>query len=183
MNTSSSTQNPLHPAVEAEAAVSIIRSSQPVDSVLLLRRKKNPVDPWSGHFAFPGGRHESRDRDIYETCLRETYEETGIRLRDDLLKSCLDITPAGRNVNVPIMVQPYLFELEERPVVVVEELEIASYHWVEVHSFRDTRNHITVEVFPSRYYPVYPIDDYYLWGFTYKLLCSLLDVSSESIVR
>lgn len=162
-----------------EAAVSIIKCLLPRESILLLRRKKNPRDPWSGHFAFPGGRREVEDETIFATCLRETYEETGIMLDDTLLRTKFNVTPAGRNVQAPILVQPFLFELESRPSVTIETAEIESYFWLETARFRDKKQHTIVEVLPARKYPVYPLDDYYLWGFTYGLLCSLLDIDFD----
>lgn len=164
------------PDDQPEAAVSIIRCIRPVDSVLLLRRKKIHDDPWSGHFAFPGGRRDPGDTTIFHTCLRETLEETGITLDHERLAQQLPVTPAGRNVMAPIQVQPYLFVLSERPEVVVEPAEIDNYVWINVQDFTNTERHKIVEVRPSLVRPVFPLQDYYLWGFTYGLLCSILDI-------
>lgn len=174
--------NALHNMVSndhPEAAVSIIRCTSPVDSILLLRRKKTHYDPWSGHFAFPGGKRDPGDTTIFHTCLRETLEETGIALDHKLLERQLPVTPAGRNVMAPIQVQPYLFVLSERPEVVVETAEIDNYVWIDVHDFTNTERHKIVEVLPSLARPVFPLQDYYLWGFTYGLMCSILDMRVE----
>ena len=64
----------------ATAAVAIIKSLAPNESVLVLRRASHPQDPWSGHFSFPGGRSEKKDNNLLSTCIRETREETGIPL-------------------------------------------------------------------------------------------------------
>ena len=158
----------------AEAAVSIIRCRYPVDSILLLRRRENSHDPWSGHFAFPGGRRDNLDKNIYETCLRETFEETGISLDASCLKEKISVTMAGSRVRSPVSVQPFLFELEERPKVVVEMSEIASYLWLDTALFCRIEKHVSAEVVPSYSFPAYPLDDYYLWGFTYGVLCTIL---------
>ncbi|MEE4166359.1 MAG: hypothetical protein V2I35_10185, partial [Desulfocapsaceae bacterium] len=81
-----------------------------------------------------------------------------------------------RNVKAPIRVQPYLFELPERPEVFVEASEIDSYLWLEVKKFIDQTRHVRTEIMPSRLSVVYPLQDYFLWGFTYGLLCSLLEL-------
>lgn len=167
---------------QPEAAVAIIRCYQPAESILLLRRNEKDSDPWSGHFAFPGGRQEEQDDTIYATCARETYEETGIVLEEKSLRQVLSPAMAGRNVKAPILVQPYLFELDFQPHIIIEEAEINSYLWLEVDMFREKGRHIIVEVLPDRFFPVFPLKDYYLWGFTYGLLCSALDITSPPIV-
>jgi len=166
-------------AAEPEAAVAIIRSLEPTDSILLLRRARSSQDPWSGHFAFPGGRCEKQDKTIYDTCVREVCEETGISLYHESLGQVLAPTQAGRNVKVPILVQPYLFELSSRPTVIVEPAEIDSYLWVETDLFRDKKRHIETEALPGRIRPAFPLGDYYVWGFTYNVLCYVLGIKHQ----
>lgn len=161
----------------AEAAVAIILSLITDHTVLLLRRVRNPQDPWSGHYAFPGGRRERSDQDLYRTCLRETREETGIVLKEQWCRKTLPIRAAGRNVQAPVAVQPYLFELDFKPDVMVEEKEIDSYYWLELHRFKNPQNHVRAEILPGRFFPAYPLMDYYIWGFTYLLLSELFPVA------
>lgn len=165
----------LQPA-EPEAAVAVIRSVAPTEAILLIRRASNKRDPWSGHFAFPGGRWEKQDKSIYETCIREVCEETGIALPPESLGDVLAPSYAGRNVKAPVLVQPYLFEFSTRPAVIVEPSEIDSYLWIETDLFRDKKRHIETEALPGRFRPAFPLRDYYVWGFTYHLLCSVLQV-------
>ncbi len=164
---------------EPEASVAVIRSLEPTEAILVVRRVNNVRDPWSGHFAFPGGRREKRDKSIYETCVREVCEETGIRLTPESLEHVLAPLYAGRNVEAPVLVQPYLFEFSSRPAVIVEPSEIDSYLWIETDLFRDKKRHIETEALPGRLRPAFPLRDYYVWGFTYHLLCSVLQVKPD----
>lgn len=161
------------------AAVAIIRCPDPAESILLLRRAQNRSDPWSGHFAFPGGRWETYDQTLYNTCVREVLEETGIELPDQALEHVLTPSLAGRNVKAPVLVQPYLFELASRPPVIVESAEIDNFQWLETGAFRDKTQHIRTEALPGRFRPAFPLGDYYVWGFTYLLLCAVLDVEPD----
>ena len=79
----------------------------------------------------------------------------------------------------PILVQPFLFDLKKRPAVIVEPSEIESYLWLEIGTFMDRSRHEIREVLPGLFRPVFPLEDYYLWGFSYGLLCSIfeLDIS------
>ena len=161
------------------AAVSIIRCADPVDSILVLRRKKTSSDPWSGHFAFPGGKRAPNDVSIFHTCLRETREETGVSLDESLLALKLPVTRAGRKVMAPIQVQPYVFELPQRPEIIVEPAEIDSYLWLEVAKFVDKSRHSKKKYCLSASLPFTRWNDYFLWGFTYGLLCLLLELDID----
>lgn len=167
------------PDSKASAAVAIIRKTdnQKNDQYLILRRVANPEDPWSGHFSFPGGRSEIEDKDILATCLRETAEETGLALSPNQLLKRLPLEPAGRNFNSPLWVQPFLFSVNTVPALTLEQTEIQSFVWLDAHHFKDPQHHSQVEMFPGRFFPAYPIADYYLWGFTYRLLCAILNTS------
>lgn len=160
----------------ATAAVAIIKKTAlpQQDEYLILRRASHPNDPWSGHFSFPGGRKENGDKDLLRTCLRETEEETGLLLSPEQLELRLPLEPAGRNFNAPLWVQPFLFSIATTPPLILEPSEIQSYVWLNAAHFTNLKNHQEVEMLPGHLFPAYPIEDYYLWGFTYRLLMSIL---------
>lgn len=164
-----------NPTITATAAVAIIRCDHPVTSYLVLRRATHPEDPWSGHFSFPGGRKEPEDRDLLATCIRETEEETGILLSDTQLLKTLRPEPAGQNFKNLLWVQPFLFIVNTKPDITINAKEIASSHWLDQHRFRRTSNHTQAEMVPGQNFPVFPLDDYFLWGFTYRLLSNIVE--------
>jgi len=166
-----------------EAAVALITCGEPETKILLLRRVHDERDPWSGHYAFPGGRRDDGDDTIYQTCVREVFEETGIVLDDNSLQRICAPSLAGRNVKAPMLVQPYVFRLSGRPAVRVEPAEIDSHVWLSLKSFMQLDRHRVIEVLPGMVRPVFPMDDYYVWGFTYGLLCRLFGVDSDLVVR
>ena len=84
-------------------------------------------------------------------------------------------------MKAPVVVQPYVFRLSARPEVIIEEKEIDRHVWLAVHSFKDVANHRVVEAMPGMIRPVFPMADYYIWGFTYGLLCRLLDVDQTLV--
>ncbi|MDY6865753.1 MAG: NUDIX domain-containing protein, partial [Halobacteriota archaeon] len=66
-----------------EAAVALILKECEEDiSIIFIKRSEDERDPWSGHMAFPGGRKDEEDESIIDTVMRETFEETGIDLRE-----------------------------------------------------------------------------------------------------
>lgn len=164
-----------NPNIKATAAVAIIRCEQPMTSYLLLRRAAHPEDPWSGHFSFPGGRKDPIDSTLLETCLRETREETGIQLKAEQLIQTLKPEPAGHSFNHLIWVQPFLFSLSERPQIILDDTEIANSSWISAEKFATPSCHSKTEMIPGKIFPTYPLHDYYLWGFTYKLLLKIIE--------
>jgi 8-oxo-dGTP pyrophosphatase MutT (NUDIX family) len=71
---------------------------------LLLTKRTDKVEHHKGKISFPGGMHDSKDIDLKETALRETWEEMGIQSKD--------ITILGRTdnflTNTSFMVSPYV---------------------------------------------------------------------------
>lgn len=181
MNYGNVPYSPISAAAEPEAAVGIIVCSRPQESILLIKRNDSEQDPWSGHYAFPGGRKEAGDTTIYQTCVREVQEETGISLYPDTLMQTCAPARAGRNVQAPILVQPYVFRLPAQPAITIEEKEIAHHVWLAVDDFKDLANHRLDEPLPGMIRPVFPLRDYFVWGFTYGLLCRLLDVDQTLV--
>src|SRR4051812_48318813 len=125
---------------EATAAVALIRVRGADPEYLLLRRAANPKDPWSDHFALPGGRRDKGDPDLLATCIRETYEECGIRLSPADLVRPLPMATAGSHMGIPMGVAPFLFELAEKPLLSLDAREIAEAYWLPQSYLRDPCN-------------------------------------------
>ncbi len=171
-------------AKKAGAAVAIIEVSRPAEfeggrdthsrEVLILRRAANQDDPWSGHYSFPGGRYEEGDLSLLATAIRETEEETGILLSEDTLIAALPPTPAARSSISPIVVHPFHFLLPQRPAIQLNSHEMQSAYWLDLSAFLQPHGHIFREMIPKRLpgrlYPAWPVEDYFLWGFTYELI-------------
>lgn len=169
----------LIPPETGSAAVAIIRSLAPRESFLILRRVTHPEDPWSGHFSFPGGRKEDEDQDLLATCIRETIEETGILLDADQLQQRLPLEPAGLNLQSPLWVEPFLFTIQNHPPLTLSQQEIQSAYWLNARQFQNIELHKSVEMIPGHLFPAYPLEDYYLWGFTYRLLLAILQMDDK----
>ena len=166
------------PPKTGTAAVAIIRNFAPHETFLILRRATHPDDPWSGHFSFPGGRKERVDKNLLDTCIRETREETGILLSKNQLDKALPLEPAGRNFSNPLWVQPYIFNLPTIPTIKLDEKEIQGSCWLDVQEFKTKTLHQQVEMLPGQFFPAYSLQDYFLWGFTYRLLLTILQMKS-----
>ncbi len=156
------------------AAVSLILRAGPGLDVLLIRRSESETDPWSGHMALPGGRRDASDPDLLFTALRETREETGVRL-DELG------TPLGRLEPVrpstfrlpPISIFPFVFCVGEQTRARVASPEIVEVLWAPLSVLREpgARGTATIPLGDtSREFPCFRYRGRVIWGLTYRIL-------------
>lgn len=160
---------------DALAAVALIRIRGTDPEYLLLRRASNPVDPWSGHFALPGGRRDPGDKDLLDTCIRETREECGVLLEASHLVKPLPLAIAGGHMGRPMGVAPFLFEIPEKPEVRLDDTEIAESHWLAESYLLDPANRVRLAMsamHPDRDFPCIKVlgSAGAIWGFTYGVL-------------
>jgi 8-oxo-dGTP pyrophosphatase MutT (NUDIX family) len=160
------------------AAVAVIVVPRP-DAVLLIRRAELAGDPWSGHMAFPGGRHSPADPDLAAAAIRETFEEVGVVLpRDALLGTLDDIAPRTPALP-PIAVRPFVFRLDARPDLTLNA-EVAAAAWVPFETLRhpDTYGEVTLHLHGAEAsVPAYRFEEAVVWGMTERILTGLLDLT------
>lgn len=149
--------------------------------VLLIQRALHPADPWSGHLAFPGGRHDESDADLLATAVRETREEIGVELDPERhLLGRLDPISARGAAQPGLVVEPFVFLIPHRPEFVLDPSEVAKAFWVPVAPLTRGERDTTVEIQRNgvRYkLPGYRVDDHVLWGMTYEMFQGLARLS------
>ena len=162
------------------AAVALLHALAPVESVLLIRRATNARDPWSGHWAFPGGRRDPGDIDLLATALRELHEECGIVLAREALAEALPPSLAGRRVGKFVTVAPFVFHIDHALETRLNPHEAVSALWTPVDLLRDRSRHRRQPVPglpPEQEFDAIELDGTPLWGFTYRVLCDWLGVN------
>jgi len=121
--------------------------------------------------ALPGGRREAGDQDLLETAIRETFEETGVRLRREGLVGTLeDLRPRHRSIP-KVLVRPFVFRLNSRPRTRPSD-EVAACWWVSLGRLKRSSCRIHV---PERKLAVdaYLIGPHIVWGITQRILSAL----------
>lgn len=152
-------------------------------ALLFVRRAEYPGDPWSGHVAFPGGRHEPGDATLWETAARETHEETGLDLaRDARLLGTLDELHPRTPLLPPIVVRPYVVVAAPRsPLALSDELQAA--FWVPLARFGEAGVARTSAVEAhgmTLTVPSFVHEGHTIWGMTERILGQLLARLAES---
>ena len=161
--------------LDAHAAVVVLlRTAKQDFQVLFVKRAEKSSDPWSGQTAFPGGKRDPQDRNLKETVVRETLEETSI----NLLEGCrfLGAMEPVRSTQKPEMkILPFIVLLEKEQAIKLNE-ELTEYFWI---SLKELAKHIGTVKFSFGEFPAYIIENHIIWGLTYKIVHNLFSLSSS----
>lgn len=164
------------------AAVALLLRARDREAVelLMIKRATYAGDPWSGHFALPGGRQES-DETLEQTAIRETREEIALDLtRDGLLLGRLDdVQP--RTVALPrLVITPFVGAVAGDGALTLSD-EVAEAFWVPVDALRApeaTRNVVLELTGGPRSVPTFQHGGRTIWGLTERILRQFLALTS-----
>lgn len=131
----------------------------------------------SGQIAFPGGKREREDADLYQTACRETCEEVGI------LSNRLQQIKTLTQVYVPpsnFMITPFLAFHPENMKLTLDEIEVKSAMSISLSDLTNTQNQQLVEMKASygtlSNMPAYVINDRIVWGATAMIVAEIMDL-------
>lgn len=150
------------------ASVSLI-ITEDTDEVLLIKRTENANDPWSGNVAFPGGHYEAFDKDLYETAVREAYEEVGVRLSFEEFVGILDAGSPSNSTETKVL--PHVFIVNKKFVPKTNPSEVLYAFWMPLKE-----NH---QIVPFSFGVIYQgwaikYKGETIWGLTYRIIRELL---------
>jgi 8-oxo-dGTP pyrophosphatase MutT (NUDIX family) len=165
---------------ERLAAIALVLRPDPhgEPELLMIKRAEYEADPWSGQVACPGGRMDPADRDLEQTALRETWEETGIDLaRDGRVLGTLDDISPRTPVLPPIIVRPYVAVVVPEAEI-VQSVEVAEAFWVPVSAIRERASWgmgIVRVRDAERQVTMFRHGEYIVWGLTERVLRQFLE--------
>jgi 8-oxo-dGTP pyrophosphatase MutT (NUDIX family) len=167
---------PVSEGQDADAAVALLL--KPVDhvlQVLFVKRVENPADPWSGQMALPGGKRDAKDQNLKQTVVRETLEETNIKLLDRC--RFLGVMEALRSTQRPEMkILPFIVLLEHDPSIKLNE-ELEGFVWI---SLKDLLQHKGIVKFSFGEFRAYIVGNTIIWGLTYRILEKFIHILDHS---
>lgn len=145
--------------------------------VLFIRRADRDNDPWSGHIALPGGRHEVGDATLRDTAERETQEEVGLTLQPtDWLGQLDDVAPSIRRLP-SLAIRPFVYLLPRPRPEIIPSHEVADWFWapLEALSAPQAGQHVPVDVHGHRRsVKAFVVDGHVIWGLTERIIRSFL---------
>lgn len=162
--------------VRLAAVTAVLRVVDDEPELLFIKRAERAGDPWSGHMAFPGGRHEPGDTSLEMTAVRETFEELALDLRQGLIVGRLDdLAPRSPSLP-PVVIRPFIAVVAP-DVTFVPNVEVASTYWVPLSMLRhpDTQAEHVMTINGARArFPGFRVDRYIVWGLTERIVSQLL---------
>lgn len=163
-----------------KAAVAVILRDRPEGGpeVLFIKRAEHPLDPWSGHMAFPGGHQDPEDETLCDTARRETREEINIHLTEaDKIGRLHDLS-GGRLTGSGMTVSPFVYSVPARIDVVLNP-EVDAVVWIPLAFLGDLEN-VTPYIYPrdptKRKFPSFQYEGYTVWGMTFRMVGHLLEL-------
>ncbi len=139
---------------------------------ILLTRRTESVEHHRGQISFPGGGQEPEDANLWETALRESQEELGIRPEDAValgrLSPLTTVTDFYVEPYVAAIPQPYAFRPAEAEIAEVIDVPIAALQNPAILEKRKL---------PGREEPVlfYHYGEQVIWGATARMVAELLE--------
>lgn len=148
--------------------------------ILFIRRTVRPTDPWSGHMAFPGGRHDASDPNLLHTAIREAREEVGIDLaaEGNLLARLDDLPALSRGRPAGLVVTPFVFAVRGNPTLVFDADEVDEAIWAPIGPLARGEG---AEPYPYNFegrvieLPSLRIEGRVVWGLTHRMLHMLFE--------
>ena len=172
------------PNIRQAAVAVVVRELEESLDILFIKRAIVHDDPWSGQMAFPGGHLDQEDSSLAMAAVRETLEETGVRIS---MEQCLGElptqSPASQRRKRTMVVVPYVFGIKSDPKIRINH-EVDSIVWGRVESMLNGSLHST-ETFHfngrASVFDGYRLGtDKFVWGLTYRTLQTFFSIIDPS---
>ena len=154
--------------------------------ILILRNTYNGVH--SNQIGFPGGRIEEYDKTLFDTAIRETFEEIGVTVdKDALIRELQEIYIPPSNFNV----YPFLVFLNHPPSFVKDYKEVKEIITIDLESLLNCEITQTLIPITSKLnelntqkniqVPSFKLAGYNVWGATAMMLAEIKDLINDVI--
>ena len=166
----------IKPNAKNAATLALFYPNTQNETCFLLTQRAIYNGAHSAQISFPGGKIEKNDANLEFTALRETYEETAVKMNDisiyrELTKTY--IPPSN------FWVTPYMGTIDYRPNFIANN-EVSAFIEVQLKDILDDSaiiiKNMTTSYMKSVDVPCFKLNDYIVWGATAMILSEIKDL-------
>jgi 8-oxo-dGTP pyrophosphatase MutT (NUDIX family) len=167
------------PNLPRAAVALVLRDGDRGSEFIAIHRAHRHGDPWSGHVALPGGRHQPGDSDLVGTAIRETREEIGVDLdkNADLVTELDELRAVGRGQLLDLVIRPVLFVLRNPVSLSPNPAEVQNALWIPLAVLRQDAHSTSSPRKPmGSAHPAVEFRGYTIWGLTHRILSRFVEL-------
>lgn len=158
------------------AVLALFYPNEDNETTLLLTQRASYKGTHSAQISFPGGKIEEQDLSLYDTALREAFEEVGIHPKGVIkIREITDVYIPPSN----FLATPFIAYTEKKPKFQLNE-EVASIIEVKVTELLDDANIDSVLMNTSYMkeipVPCFRLNEHIVWGATGMMLSEIKEM-------
>lgn len=167
------------PVDELRQAAVLIAVTESENPELIYTLRSNKVGSHGGEVSFPGGMFEIEDKNLQDTALRESHEETGLdRSKVNILGS-IDTVVSRFNISVTpyVGIVPSDIELNDNSDEIEACFRVPLSFLLEDKRHRNDEINRNGDIF---FMPAYSYDSYIIWGLTAMITVDFLNIALDA---
>tara|TARA_B100001173_G_scaffold49128_1_gene39864 strand:- start:461 stop:1039 length:579 start_codon:yes stop_codon:yes gene_type:complete len=167
------------PVDELRQAAVLIAVTESENPELIYTLRSNKVGSHGGEVSFPGGMFEVEDKNLQDTALRESHEETGLdRSKVNILGS-IDTVVSRFNISVTpyVGIVPSDIELNDNSDEIEACFRVPLSFLLEDKRHRNDEINRNGDIF---FMPAYSYDSYIIWGLTAMITVDFLNIALDA---
>ena len=167
------------PVDELRQAAVLIAVTESENPELIYTLRSNKVGSHGGEVSFPGGMFETEDKNLQDTALRESHEETGLdRSKVNILGS-IDTVVSRFNISVTpyVGIVPSDIELNDNSDEIEACFRVPLSLLLEDKRHRNDEINRNGDIF---FMPAYSYDSYIIWGLTAMITVDFLNIALDA---
>ena len=129
--------------------------------------------------SFPGGMFETEDKNLQDTALRESHEETGLDSSKVKILGSIDTVVSRFNISVTpyVGIVPSDIELNDNSDEIEACFRVPLSFLLEDKRYRNDEINRNGDIF---FMPAYSYDSYIIWGLTAMITVDFLNIALDA---
>ena len=175
--------NPIDSTIYKKAGVLILllHKNNNEDMRILFTKRSSNLSTHSGEVSFPGGKWEEQDESLFDTAVRESYEEIGLKKNNMIKLGSLNFLLSRHKVEV----NPFVGYLETEQIF-VGNYEIDTIFTVPI-SFLTNPENISYKEFNRKdlkvSIPSWVYNGNHIWGLTAMITADFLNICFNASIN